>query len=471
MKMNGLMIDCSRLMERHDYYFKLLDFMAEWGMNTLLFHFSDDHGLGIELKGFKKLVMKNAFTAAEMKKLINYAKKRKIEIIPELETFGHTRFITDHPDYKHLYAGKKTKRLDFNAIDPLNPEALRIIKKMIKATLDIFPGKHLHIGCDEVDMAEYCKSRKLDVVDTWTGYVNQIISITRELGRVPMMWADHISHDPKIAEKLRKDVVVVDWRYEDGLKAGVSAKLAKDGFEKIVGAPSLACYGYRFFPTDIAFKNTVQMSKLADKYGYAGIINTIWCPYRYFQEAQYYGIAFSAESVRGKGKVDMDKFQTKFAKKVFGTALTPELKIFLQQLPKIEINYEMADKLALRKSDYSKEEIAKFAKINLAGIKAMSAVAKYKPKKNKKVFKGMVLAAKSAWLCSEFILLKDEKGNLERKKTFNSMLCEIRKEAAAEWDRTRCPDSPQKNKSLFPYQDGNYALLILKGMRKLRSCQ
>lgn len=460
------MIDCSRLMERHDYYFKLLDFMAEWKMNTLLFHFSDDHGLGIALKGFKKLAMKNAFTLDEMKKLIDHAKKRNIEIIPELETFGHTRFITDHPDYKHLYAGKKTKKLSSNAIDPLNPESLKLITKMLKATAELFPGKYLHIGCDEVEMTEYCKNRNLNVVNTWTDYVNQIISIAVKLRRIPMMWGDHISNDPKIAAKLRKDVVVLDWRYHKGLKATVSTKLAKNGFEKIIGAPSLACYAYRFSPSDITFRNTIQMSRLAAKYDYAGIINTIWCPYRYFQEALYYGIAFSAESVRGKGKVDLDKFQTKFSEKVFGTELKPDLRKFLQQMPKLEINYEMADKLALRKNDFSETEIAEFEKINQAGKKAIKAAFNYKPKKNTQIFKAMLLSAKSAWLCSEFVLLKNQKANPKRKKTFKALLCEVRKKASEEWDRTRCPKSPQKNKPLFPYQDGNYALLILKGISK-----
>ena len=51
------MIDCSRLMEKHRYYYRLLDFMADWKMNTLVLHFSDDHGCGIELRGFGQLAI------------------------------------------------------------------------------------------------------------------------------------------------------------------------------------------------------------------------------------------------------------------------------------------------------------------------------------------------------------------------------------------------------------------------------
>ena len=44
MEINGLMIDCARLLELPQYYYRLLEFMAEWKMNTLILHFSDDHG-------------------------------------------------------------------------------------------------------------------------------------------------------------------------------------------------------------------------------------------------------------------------------------------------------------------------------------------------------------------------------------------------------------------------------------------
>jgi hypothetical protein len=40
LKINGLLIDCARTIEKHGYYSLLVDFMADWGMNTLLFHFT-----------------------------------------------------------------------------------------------------------------------------------------------------------------------------------------------------------------------------------------------------------------------------------------------------------------------------------------------------------------------------------------------------------------------------------------------
>ncbi len=69
------MTDCLRLMEPHRYYFRLVDFIADWGMNVLTLHFSDDHGFGTRMPGFEMIAMRNAFRADEISKLVAHAAK------------------------------------------------------------------------------------------------------------------------------------------------------------------------------------------------------------------------------------------------------------------------------------------------------------------------------------------------------------------------------------------------------------
>ena len=184
MTINGIMIDCSRLIEKHEYYYKLIDFMSEWHQNTLLFHFTDDHGCAIQLESLPGKARYGAFTVTEIKDLIAYASTKNIQVIPELETFGHTRFITDTPGYEHLYAGLKTEKVEFNAIDPLNPETFELMEKLVQEISGIFPSKYLHIGCDEVDLVDYCKSKGLDNHHkVWADYVNRIINLARKYGK------------------------------------------------------------------------------------------------------------------------------------------------------------------------------------------------------------------------------------------------------------------------------------------------
>ncbi|MHC4718709.1 MAG: family 20 glycosylhydrolase, partial [Planctomycetota bacterium] len=47
----GIMVDPARLVERHEFYFDLLEQMAAWGLNTLWWHFDDDEGFMLALDG------------------------------------------------------------------------------------------------------------------------------------------------------------------------------------------------------------------------------------------------------------------------------------------------------------------------------------------------------------------------------------------------------------------------------------
>lgn len=56
--------------------------MAEWGINTLLFHFLDDHNMSIQLPDYEKLVHSKVFSIDEIKDLIAYGKKKGIDNHP-----------------------------------------------------------------------------------------------------------------------------------------------------------------------------------------------------------------------------------------------------------------------------------------------------------------------------------------------------------------------------------------------------
>ena len=466
---NGLLIDCSRLMERHKYYFKLIDFMSDWKMNTLLLHFTDDHGCAVKLPGFPGLAMRNAFSSAEVKKLVNYASRKGIDIIPEVESFGHTRYLTDKAKYRNLYAGRKTKTLKFNALDPLNEKSLDIIKQLLRSTSRIFKSKYIHIGCDEVNIREYCKLKGgLDEETVWADYVNKVIGSVKHMGKIPMMWGDHPGNNSKIAGLLRKDVIMVYWQYGK-IKKGNIERLKKTGFKNIVLAPALAWFLYRFLPTEEILDNTVNMIKNNAKYNTRGIINTIWCPYRYIQKALYYGIAYSSYGYYHGGKINTDKFNELFAKEVFGSELTEPLKRFLKYWPKLSVGHALSKYICsygkYKLTDRQKKSIIN---INKIGKNILPVSIFYKPVKNPDIWHAMLLSAKAAWLCSEFYIIKEKK--IKDKAIidkFKKLAKETVYEASKEWDKTRYSNDMQKLGPKFPGEEYQYALVLLENLLKI----
>lgn len=469
MRWNGVMIDCARLTERHDYYEDLLETLAAWDVNLLLFHFCDDHGCAIRLPGFPRLAAPHAFTAAEIRRLIRRAEALGIEVVPEVETFGHTRYLTDRPEYAHLYAGKKTRSISFNALDPLHPDSLKLVRKLLEATSRLFPSEYLHIGADEVNLESYCAARpELEPARLWTDYVNEVIGLARACGKEPLFWADHAVKDPRIAEGLRKDATAVHWQYSDRVTDQGVRALRKAGFERILTAPSVACYGYRFLPSEVGLKNVDRMVRHAVKHDCLGIINTVWCPYRYIQGAVHYGIAYGGAQAAAEGRLKRKAFHRAYARATFGTDLAPALADFLDRYPRLLVDVHASLYAYGTWKTIPSEAAERLEETNRVWHAIRPAGLAYAPARNKAIWSDMRLAADAAGLVSEwFVLSRSRAGNAARRDAFNTLLPKIRREASKAWDRGRFPDDPQKRKPRFPNEADQHALFLLRKLRKV----
>jgi hypothetical protein len=440
--MNGLMIDMARLIERKSYYFKIIDFMNEWGMDTLQFHFSDDQGFAIRLEGFENIASENAFSVAEIREFIEYAATKGIEVIPELEVFGHTRFLTENPAYSCLGLGKQDDSDAFSAVDPLSKKTYEVIGALVKEIASIFKSDFFHIGCDEVSLQYYCREKDLDPELTWVDYVNKIIGMVLAEAKRPVMWADHPAKKRIIAERLRKDVTLAYWCYLDEVKKEEFARLVDNGHENIILCPALTWCHARFFPPQSAFNNLGSMLELKKKYKTGGIINTAWCPYRYWQDTLYYGIARSAEMVKLEDDFDIESFNRKFASLFFHEENNETLIEFLKLWPFAEITGWLVKKFESREYKMDKEEKTHVEKVNNISSKLMELAENIEVKYNQNEFEVFVLSAKSAWLCTEALLLKNSLKN--ETEQYSNVLREVRQKFKEHWKKGRYPEDMEK---------------------------
>lgn len=115
----GFMLDVARDFRSVDEVLQIIDLMASWKMNTLHFHIADDESWCLEIKELPELTefsgrhalpdwdlketqalkptingrIGNAtfYTAEEYQQIIQYAWDRRIQVIPEFDTPGHSR--------------------------------------------------------------------------------------------------------------------------------------------------------------------------------------------------------------------------------------------------------------------------------------------------------------------------------------------------------------------------------------------
>ena len=150
----GLMLDEARHFFGKAQVKEILDLMARYKLNRFHWHLSDDQGWRVEIKAYPELCSVGGigcysdskkpaqfYTQDEIREIIAYAAERHIEVIPEIDMPGHaTAFIKTFP---HLDGGHRS-------VNPANPELYVVLETIMKELADLFPGRYIHIGGDEV---------------------------------------------------------------------------------------------------------------------------------------------------------------------------------------------------------------------------------------------------------------------------------------------------------------------------------
>ena len=178
----GFMLDEGRHFFGKDEIKRVIDMMAIYKMNRFHWHLTEDQGWRIEIKKYPKLTETGAwrnskvlaygdvkpdgeryggfYTQKDIKEIVAYAKKKFIEIIPEIDIPGHSQaavaaypeFLACDPRDKHevwLQQGIST-----DVINVANPKAMKFAKEVIDELTELFPFNYIHLGGDE------CPTRK-----------------------------------------------------------------------------------------------------------------------------------------------------------------------------------------------------------------------------------------------------------------------------------------------------------------------
>jgi hypothetical protein len=301
----GLMVDAGRVPESLDYYRRVIEFCAEWELNTLHFRLADDQGSALRFTSVADLVThKNAFTPDQLRDLADYAKKNGVDLIPELESFGHTGYITRSPTYARLLDSNSQDSAEFNGICPVSPETLHLFEKLYREVAAIFPSTYLHGGCDEVNWGGSPLSRKALETKTraqiWADYLNSLNQMAESYGKQLIVWGDVVVHkEPEILPQLNKKIIIMDWNYSETSPAKVQEtylRIRANG-SRAIGAPALIRY---LWGPRAGTQQLRNIDAFADSYrrpddpACLGVILTNWIPSRYLQNSIWDGFAYAA---------------------------------------------------------------------------------------------------------------------------------------------------------------------------------
>lgn len=249
----GFHIDLARHMFTLNFLKKTIDYLSLYKINKLHLHLTDDQGWRIEIKKYSKLTEIGAwrkfdrydkecleraktdnsfdidkrfirngdeyggfYTQNEMKELVDYARKRGIDIIPEIDMPGHmTAAIRAYNDMS--CTGNIGWGDEFS--DPLcsgKEKNYTMIKEIIDELYNVFPSDCFHMGADEVSVEKWEKCEKCqkvmkeknftDISQLKSYFVDNISSYLKQKGKKVLVWDDAFD------ESLPKDITYFFWR-------------------------------------------------------------------------------------------------------------------------------------------------------------------------------------------------------------------------------------------------------------------
>jgi hypothetical protein len=332
-RLRGIMVDAARLPEPVAHYRRLIDFCREWNLNALLFRLTDDQGSALRWQSHPELVTHpHALAPAEARDLARYGEQQGVMVIPEIESFGHTRYISGVPRYAHLEDRDPRDPQGFTGLCPLAPETLALMTDLYREVAAIFPSPYLHGGCDEVNWGGSALSRQAlqsrSRAEIWAEYVNALEATSRGLGKELIIWGDLVLHrEPDILPRLDRRVILMDWRYQTTDPrplTRVAETLVADG-RRVLGAPAVISCAWGPRP---GARQLGNIDAFADAYAglrdprCLGVVVTNWVPSRYLQGALWDSLAYAAVALAQGGATARRSAFPRFVERFHGAGWT-----------------------------------------------------------------------------------------------------------------------------------------------------
>ena len=234
----GFMLDVCRTWLDKEAVMEYIDLLAYHKINSLRLHLTDDEAWRIEIKSHPELAEIGGFrgsnspiwprygkwnerwggyyTQDDMREIIEYARIRNIEVVPEIDLPGHSLCIaTIHPEILCNYTTKRSASFGYDtrsAFCASREDNYALLDDILREVCSLFPSKYIHIGGDEVDMSQWKRcpdctklmsENKMSTTSELQRYfMSRLSDILAKYNKLPAVWNEAIDGGRLCAETL-----------------------------------------------------------------------------------------------------------------------------------------------------------------------------------------------------------------------------------------------------------------------------
>lgn len=235
----GAHLDVSRHFFDVETVKQYIDYLAQYKVNHLHLHLTDDQGWRIEIDSWPNLTDEGAdsevgggpggyYTKEEYTELVEYARDRFITVVPEIDMPGHTGAALESYAELNCDGEKREEDTGTNVGDTalcIDKEiTYEFVDDVIREVAELTPGPYIHIGGDEAHTISD---------EEYNYFMDRAVSIVQKYGKRPMGWHQILGPDPPT------ETVAQYWY--PGREAPEVAEAAEEGHE-IVASPASHAY-------------------------------------------------------------------------------------------------------------------------------------------------------------------------------------------------------------------------------------
>ena len=260
----GFMLDVVRDFRTVDEVLEIIDLMASWKLNTLHFHIADDESWCLEIKDFPELTDFGAhhalpdwnlqetsalkpsangkigntsfYTAEEYQRILRYAWDRRVRVIPEFDTPGHSRASIKAMQAYEKHTGDSSFRLqdpadtsrywsaqDFtdNVLSVYLPSVYKFYGAVFDEVIRLHkeagvPLPAIHIGGDEVPEGAWSGHDRHEMKET---FINGMLDLAEARDIRLAGWEDIAKGlEPETQERLKNSLYSINVWNTDGIE-------------------------------------------------------------------------------------------------------------------------------------------------------------------------------------------------------------------------------------------------------------
>ena len=293
----GLMLDVSRHFFTKEEVKKYIDQLAEYKMNVFHWHLTDDQGWRIDIESLPNLTEKGAwrarrvgqwwkriprqegepadyggyYTHEDIREVVEYAKERFVEIVPEIDVPGHSMAaIVAYPEISCTQTASEVNVGNVfyteveNSLCVGNDLTFEYLEKIFSEVAMLFPSDYIHGGGDECYKGFWsecpkCNNRmkeeNLENTDELQSYfIKRMEKMLETFDKRLIGW------DEILEGGLAPNATVMSWR---GMKGGVRAAQAG---HHVIMTPNNHCYLDLYQGEPSVEPDTYSMCRLTDSY-------------------------------------------------------------------------------------------------------------------------------------------------------------------------------------------------------------